>query len=521
MARIYIVEPGPTGGPGNMGVKILAHSMRQSGHDITIMRVLNEKQAAVANVQPELFDTGTKAIATAESLPKPDAWFISTIYTRQWLYLPMTFRRMGLPMRADQRDENAPLVVFGGQTSFAPEPIAPFADIVALGDGELTGNHIGQLLDEGMTKEDIMATVCTTVGFYVPQIHMPEDYRFRRWEMPNHEPIIIWPGDEGEKSPTVEVARGCQSKCAFCPIGWAGGTYREGDLTTLQTELQTIAKRRARVNLFAPDYSSVSYVSDLDRFAESLGCKNAGLDARLDKAEKHMGKGGTVKRFSFGIEGLSDRLRKAIGKPLKFDKITEVMSRLEGVTIKWYVIIGLPGETKDDFAEFKAMCEQVMANHGTRLDVTLTHLQAVPHTPLERDLMLYNEDSIRYAHGLRLWAKQMWEQKQWMLLFSALKGRDLHEHDAMIQRAGREAADYLEIARHSTSYISEGKWREDARERMDVGHLLGKWDWDEPSPWDFVEVGTTKDQRMKAREFYDRAMANTPLITLPNAQAHP
>jgi len=305
----------------------------------------------------------------------------------------------------------------------------------------------------------------------------------------------------------------CQSKCAFCPIGWAGGTYREGDLTTLQTELQAIAKRRARVNLFAPDYSSVSYVSDLDRFAESVGCKNSGLDARLDKAEKHMDKGGTVKRFSFGIEGLSDRLRKAIGKPLKYDKITEVMGKLEGVAIKWYVIIGLPGETKDDFAEFKAMCADVMANHGTRLDVTLTHLQAVPHTPLERELMTYNEDSIRYSHGLRLWAKQMWEEKQWMLLFSALKGRHLHEHDAMIQRAGRDAAGYIEQARHSTSFISEGKWRESAGDYMDVDQLLARWEWDDPTAWDFVDVGTTKDHRIKARQFYDRAM-ETPLRVL-------
>lgn len=360
-----------------------------------------------------------------------------------------------------------------------------------------------------------MVEVSNSPGYFVPAIHHHDPaYRFRRWEMARHEPVIIWPGDEGEKSPTVEVARGCQSKCAFCPIGWAGGTYREGDLTTLQTELETIAKRKARVNLFAPDYSSVSFVSDLDRFAESLGCKNSGLDARLDKAEKHLDKGGTVKKFSFGIEGLSDRLRKAIGKPLKFDKITEVMARLQGVTIKWYVIIGLPGETRDDFAEFKAMCEHVMASHGTRLDVTLTHLQAVPHTPLERDLMTYNADSINYAHGLRLWAKKMWEEKQWMLLFSALKGRDLHEHDAMIQRAGREASDYIERARHSTTYISDGKWRDDARECMDVDHALARWGWDEPTPWDFVDVGTTKEQRMKARAFYDVAMAKTPLKTL-------
>lgn len=494
-----------------MGAKILAENLKSEGHDIRAIRILTEKQDAAKEkigVQLELFATGVETTAKASDLDRPDAWFISTIYTRQWLYLPMAFRSMGLPMRSRDRDDSAPLVVFGGQTSFAPEPIAHFADIIALGDGELTGSSIARMIDQGMSKEAIMLACSEMIGYYVPEIHAAGEYRFRRWEMERHEPRLLYPGDEGEKSPTIEVARGCQSKCAFCPIGWAGGTYREASKSALQTQLEEAAKRgRVKVNLFAPDYSSVSYVTDLDRFAESLGCKNSGLDARLDKAQNHMGKGGTVKRFSFGIEGLSDRLRKAIGKPLKYDKIVEVMRQLQGVTIKWYVIIGLPGETDQDYDEFQEMCHAVMSGHGTRLDVTLTHLQAVPHTPLEREWMGYNEFAIRRATGLRDWARKKWNDEKWMLLFSALKGRDLHEHDAMIQRAGREASGYIERAKHSTTFLSDGRWREVAADAgLDVAHLLDGWTWEEHTPWDFVEVGTTKIQRIKARQFYDKAM---------------
>ena len=42
----------------------------------------------------------------------------------------------GIPLRASERGEDDPLVFGGGPCAFNPEPLAPFVDLVAIGDGE-------------------------------------------------------------------------------------------------------------------------------------------------------------------------------------------------------------------------------------------------------------------------------------------------------------------------------------------------------------------------------------------------
>src|SRR5688500_14760701 len=46
-------------------------------------------------------------------------------------------RRAGIPARAEERTHHEPLVMIGGAVTFVnPEPLAPFADVIAAGEGE-------------------------------------------------------------------------------------------------------------------------------------------------------------------------------------------------------------------------------------------------------------------------------------------------------------------------------------------------------------------------------------------------
>ncbi len=42
----------------------------------------------------------------------------------------------GLPLRSEDRKDLRPLVVAGGTSMYNPKPLAPFVDIVSLGEGE-------------------------------------------------------------------------------------------------------------------------------------------------------------------------------------------------------------------------------------------------------------------------------------------------------------------------------------------------------------------------------------------------
>ena len=502
MSRIYVAEPGRTGGPGAMGAKLLAARLAASGHTVTHVRLTSEDHAA----QGLLLTEGEHEMQDVRDLAPPDAWFISTIYTRQWVYLRSLHEQIGVPLWTRDRTDAHPLVVYGGQTSFAPEPIADFADIVALGDGELTGLQIAEWLDRGHSRSEVMELAHSRggIGYYVPS-EWPGTARptLQRWDTPRVEPLVVYPGTVDRVNPTIEVARGCRSKCAFCPIGWAGGPYRESDRSLIEGLIDGIRRRgRAQVNLFAPDYSSVSYVDDLDRYAASVGCSNHGTDARLDRAERHLAAGGTVKSFAFGIEGPSERLRSAIGKPLSTEQILVTMARLSATRVRWYVILGLPGEDDSDTAELRGTL--LALDHRGMLNVTQTCLQPVPHTPLERVDAHYPARSAERGLELRAWARDVSEQRGSIIaLFSQPKGPHLHEHDAIVHRGGREMARYLAIATASDGAVSSGRWRDAfVRADLDAERYLAPIGVDTPTPWDFVCVGSSSSARAKAIDAY-------------------
>jgi radical SAM superfamily enzyme YgiQ (UPF0313 family) len=54
----------------------------------------------------------------------------------------------GIPIRSDQRSENDPLVVAGGQSGNNAEPIAPFVDAFLLGEGEEAAVRLVELYRE-------------------------------------------------------------------------------------------------------------------------------------------------------------------------------------------------------------------------------------------------------------------------------------------------------------------------------------------------------------------------------------
>lgn len=488
MARIYVTSPDALGGVAAMGQRILGAALERAGHDVT--RVAFER----TQIQTERRGVSH----AAETVPPPDAWFVSAIYTRQWWALPGLLRRIGVATRTEERRPSDPLIAIGGQSMIAPAPILDFADVIALGDGEATGPRIAELLDAGLARPDVMAALRAERGFWTP-----ESETLTRLEMAELlHPIVP---ASGRGAPVVEVARGCASKCAFCPIGWAGGTYRESDRTAVTSNLLRL--RGKQVNVFAPDYSSISWVEDLDETIERSGCKNASRDARLDATIKY----GSQKSYSFGIEGMSERLRAAIGKPMANARIVEAVKDLasKGVReLRLYVIFALPGETDDDMRELLDVLDAVRPHLGkTRLDVTQTHLQCVPHTPFERLPNDYDLAGVARALHVRDHLRALHDKDGVIVMASQPKGRALHETDAWLQRAGRGASRILEDM--PSVFLSDERWRAVAfRHDVNVDAELRGEHLRDGTPWDFVESSPPR-MRERVLATYRRHMGDS------------
>lgn len=140
MALIYITEPMRTGGVGASGVLILTHALWRAGHTVKSVRFTGTTEDGDSDIPLPLSAEAITA-TDARELPRPDAWFVSCIFVRQWTALPAMFQRMRLAPLTVDRSPDDPLVAFGGQVTITPEPVARFADIMALETGRGGGGH--------------------------------------------------------------------------------------------------------------------------------------------------------------------------------------------------------------------------------------------------------------------------------------------------------------------------------------------------------------------------------------------
>ena len=90
----------------------------------------------------------------------------------------------GVPLLARDRADDAPLVIGGGQATFNPEPMAPFLDAAAPGEGEEVVVEIAGVLRgaraEGLTRAEMLRRLGALDGVYVPSWYEPtyEEGRF-------------------------------------------------------------------------------------------------------------------------------------------------------------------------------------------------------------------------------------------------------------------------------------------------------------------------------------------------------
>jgi hypothetical protein len=477
--HVHLVEPGPTGGPGALGALLAVGILRDLGHTV--------EHAKFQRVR------GSQQLSLTPSTRKPDAVFVSCIYVRQWAHLALLFRRMDIPLWAHERGPEHPLVVFGGQAMSTPEPIAPFADVIAYGDGEATIPLLMALLEQGKWYAELGNS--KSAGLYFPM-----------WEGP---PVPVWRAEVAQiptrlvqrsrrSKPTIELARGCKSKCAFCSIGWGGGTYREADKGAV---LEVVRQHAGKpLNLFAPDFASVSYVDEVDQWLGAHGCRQGGRDARVDVAVRK----GMVRDISFGIDAPSERLRKAVGKAIPHDVIVSAMESLEAGGVKHaklMVVIGYPGETFVDRAEFYVLLNDIARVYTGMLDITISLLDPNPHTPLQWSDGHWHENAWSWATMVQEEIHARWGAGELQWKVSSPKAKERYEHEIALRRAGREAAAYLAGCQVARSWVGEGRWRDSW-----VGPvpMLGELEVGKVYPWSHVKTGMDEGSVVRAWQAYRR-----------------
>lgn len=216
-------------------------------------------------------------------------------------------------------------IVAGGAGSTSPHSLGIYADAVCVGDGQ---EFIHTLCNSGLDA----AKQLPNAWVHGDLRRVEVDQRFP-WDMP---PIQAEDG-----AYRLWCGRGCKNKCAFCQTGWAHTYSEHPDPDSLVRAAQGLLQRGKRINYLSNDPAQHSF------FARLPPVDHGSYSVRF------LAKHGLphARQIRLGVEGVSERLRSAVGKPISDEDLIGCTSWLNanGKGVRWFMIAGLPGETAEDW----------------------------------------------------------------------------------------------------------------------------------------------------------------------------
>ena len=401
----------------------------------------------------------------------------------------------GIPLRAENRAENDPLVVGGGPSVFNPEPVAAFFDAILIGEGE---EAVGEIVSAhraakaaGLTRLETLEALAAVPGVYVPSLY--EAIRDAEGAYVGTQPVAgsTAPGvvekrvvADFDAAPVaiagivpfmdvvhdrygLEVLRGCTRGCRFCQAGMVYRPVRERTADHIVRDVVaglacTGYDEVSLTSLSTTDHSQLEEVlRRLQRRLEGTGVSVSLPSLRVDAFGVEMARlvsaGGKKSGLTFAPEAGTQRMRDVINKNVtEEDLLGSVQRAFEAGwrRVKLYFMIGLPTETDEDIAGIGELVGKVFRTAreatppaqrgGLKVAVSVSTFVPKAQTPFQWEPQITFDEIRRRQTVLRESMPR--------------KGVDLHWHDAEISflegvmaRGGREVADVIEAA-----------WRDDA-----------------------------------------------------------
>jgi radical SAM superfamily enzyme YgiQ (UPF0313 family) len=310
----------------------------------------------------------------------------------EWDYTNVVtmLRLAGMAPRAADRDARDPLVVIGGAVTFVnPEPLAPFADVIAAGEGETLIPDLASVLRAAVPRADRLRQLTAFRGFYIPELY---DVQYatdgsiaafvpkpgtgapptvRKAAVKTTERLdppatsIFTPDTEFGSRFLIEVVRGCANLCRFC---WAGYNYLPVRAFPADRILEMAAAARAHSSRAGLVSIALCDHPDIDRILRSLidmGYAVSPASLRLDDLTApivRMLRESGERSITIAPEAGSDRLRRVINKTVTNEEILAATDLIFGngiENLKLYYMIGLPTETDDDLIGIRDLTLQM------------------------------------------------------------------------------------------------------------------------------------------------------------------
>ena len=432
-------------GMSNIGMRILYATMNQMP-GVWCERVF----APWGDMEQEMRKAGIPLYALESGDPVSDFDVVAFSLGYEMAY-PAVLNMLdlaGIPLRSADRPELTPLVMAGGTACSNPEPMAPFFDLMIIGEGEEVNNEVLELFRQarksGWSKTQFLEAAAKIQGVLVPSFYVPHwnpDGTLHDLTPTHGAPARVtkriiqdldacyYPTDPIVPSTeivhdrvNVELFRGCIRGCRFCQAGYVYRPVRPRKPETIirqgiESLKNTGYQEATLLSLSSSDYRPLDEVCDgLLEYCEprsmslalpSLRADNFSM-ALMERLQK-----GRKTGLTFAPEAGTQRLRDAINKNLTEEDLLESCRRAFAggySAVKLYFMLGLPTETDEDVLGIADIAAHVMhawresalnKTRGVRITVSTSWFVPKPHTAFQWEPQIPIEEYERRVKLLR------------------------------------------------------------------------------------------------------------------------
>jgi len=490
--------------------------------------------------------TGTVPFSLESQRPLTDFDLIgfSVTYEGDYINTVRLLRLAGIPVRAADRRVNDPVVIMGGVCAFSnPEPVAPFMDVIVVGEGE---EVVGEIVDVWRSaqadggpdaRSRFLEGLLALGGIYVPaayEVRYEADgrlgavvpvqpsapapvikRRLRNVDAFQTRSLVKTPKAEYGHMQLLEVGKGCGRGCRFCLEGQVYRPVRHRSLESLRASVAEIAKESQRVGLVGACVSDYPWIGDLMKVLEEYGVEVSISSLRADSLTEDLVASlqrGGHRTLTMAPEAGTERLRHVVRKMITDEQLFAACDLLRkyGIpNLKCYFMIGLPTETREDVTAIVDLAARMLARLRVlgpdghpfgKLTLSVSSFVPKPWTPFQWAAF---EDTRSLETKLDIIKRGA----------GALSVRVVHENpreaglQALLARGDRRVADFIELAANAN-----GDWRRALREwDGDAAfHARRVRETSEILPWDHLEVGVRKAALLRE---WERAGLDAPVLT--------
>ncbi|MFP4483527.1 MAG: TIGR03936 family radical SAM-associated protein [Spirochaetota bacterium] len=425
----------------------------------------------------------------------------------------------GIPIRAEDRCSDDPLVIAGGPALINPAPFGGFFDGVFIGEAEGTLTQMVTTLKDTPQRRDAVAHLRED-----PHVWTRENPTARRaiWNDFGVSPVKIrFPVPSirvVQDHATVEIMRGCPQGCRFCSAGVLYRPYRMKPFEVVEEEVDHLVHALGYRTITLSSLSSGDYegIYDLyvrlnerfagDRVAFALpSLRVNSMTLPLLEQVNQVRKSG----LTFAVETAGEAGQRALNKMVPVEASVRILQEAQERGwrhAKLYFMIGLPIPSDNEIEEILDYVDELRSKTSLSYNVAVATFVPKPHTPFQWERQLTEEESLErimaLKHALRRRKIKLGYQAPFHSVLEGLVARGDADVGAVLEEAFRRGARLDAWEEH----IDRDLWRSVLAEAGSglPDRILAPRDPESPLPWDGVKLGvspgTLRRERRRARE---------------------